>query len=72
MMQMFKYPHGEGECRCRVDYDGPAAFRSSIRPALTLLTTPLITRFTPRLNRFARTMTLTQTCTRMGGLRHGD
>lgn len=65
MMQMFKYPHGEGECRCRSDYDGPA---NSYNPTLT----PLTPRRTPRLRRFALTTTSSQTWTRMGGLRHGD
>lgn len=63
MMQMFKYPHGE--CRCRSEYDGPVI---GDYPMLT----PLMTRLTPRLSRFAITTTSSQTWTRMGGLRHGD
>jgi hypothetical protein len=65
MMQMFKYPHGEGERRCRIDYDGPA---SGTCPTFS----PLLTRLTPRLSRFATTTTSSQTWTRMGGLRDGD
>ncbi|MCS2156094.1 hypothetical protein MUU48_03955 [Scandinavium sp. H11S7] len=65
MMQMFKYSHGEGERRCRIDYDGPV---SGYCPTFS----PLLTRLTPRLSRFATTTTLSQTWTRMGGLRHGD
>ena len=66
MMQMFKYPHGEGECRARIDYDGPAQGQ---RPTFT----PFTSRLLPRLSRFALTTTLlSQTCTRVGGLRHGD
>ncbi len=65
MMQMFKYPHGEGECRCRIDYDGPAQGHC---PTFT----PLTSRLPPRLSRFATTMISPQTRTRMGGLRHGD
>lgn len=65
MMQMFKYPHGEGECRCRIDYDGPVTGHCP-----TLLPRDLL--LTPRLSRFAVTSLLSQTCTRMGGLHHGD
>lgn len=65
MMQMFKYPHGEGESRCRVEYDGPVTRHS---PTFT----PQHPRLTPRLSRFAISTILSQICICMGGLRHGD
>lgn len=65
MMQMFKYPHGEGECRCHIDYDGPA---NGHGPIFTLLDPHL----TPSLSRFAITTILSQTSTCMGGPGHGD
>ncbi|MCT4707074.1 hypothetical protein MUA04_20655 [Enterobacteriaceae bacterium H11S18] len=65
MMQMFKYPHGEGECRSRIDYDGPVVERSPI----FILLDP---RLTPSLSRFAKTTISLQTSTCMGGLCDGD
>ncbi|NIF46785.1 hypothetical protein F3J28_03245 [Enterobacter sp. Ap-1006] len=64
-MQMFKYPHGEGERCCRIDNDGPVA---CVKP----IAVPRQLRLTPRLSRFARTNNVSQTCIRVGGHRHGD
>lgn len=65
MMQMFKYPHGEGECRCRIDYDGPVHDHGPIF-------IPLDPRLTPSLSRFAITTISSQTSACMGGQGHGD
>ncbi len=63
MMQMFKYPHGEGGCLSRCEC-GPLPHRERFF-------TPDLTRFTPLLSRCVLRKQRTQTTAGKGGKGHG-